>query len=150
MAMHQWTRKKQWALLVMCALGSAAQNPNTVGSSVRLDGRAWLSAVPDEREGLVEGLSDCLTWDAGTEGFNGTAQQMVVLLTEFYRSHPQEQSRNVKDVWQQLWSSARRPHSGGQDWKKPHWYLDGFGGWVRAPTKRGDTLRVIFGVCGMT
>ena len=88
----------------------------------------WLKSDPDERSGFLNGLSDCMTWEAHKSGFNSTPEQMADRITSYYRSHSSASALDVADVWQKvagpLNDRPRKP-SGGEDWKNAHWYLNG-------------------------
>ena len=88
----------------------------------------WLKSEPDERSGFLNGLSDCMTWEAHKSGFNSTPEQVADRITRYYRSHRSPSDLDVSEVWQRVAGQLNgqpRKTSGGEDWKNPHWYLNG-------------------------
>jgi hypothetical protein len=87
-----------------------------------------LKSNAEERSGLLNGLSDCMTWEVHKIGFNSTPVQMTDRITGYYMSHSSASALNVADVWQRLadpQSTQPRKASGGEEWKNAHWYLNG-------------------------
>jgi len=55
----------------------------------------WLSADPGERAGFVNGLADCMTWEAHKKGYNATSAQLNDKITKFYQTNPASKDLSV-------------------------------------------------------
>ncbi len=96
------------------------------------DGHWWFSSDVDERDGFLDGASDCLTWVAHQQGFSETHYQIDSSISDYYKDHPADRGLLVIDVWQKIAAQSHsakqqtiKPSGGGETWVNPHWYYDG-------------------------
>jgi hypothetical protein len=109
--------------LITCLL--SAQQPSTPREKQRVDGIWWLAANPGEQSGFVNGVSDCMTWEAHVAGYSETPEQLDDKITDFYRHHPPERALGLLKVWQKVSAGLKPVPKGGENWTNPHWYLNG-------------------------
>jgi hypothetical protein len=118
------------AVLATC-MGSAAQPSPSGASSHRsksqYDGTWWLAANPGETSGFINGVADCMTWEAHKQGYSATPEQLGDKITAFYKANPGSKSATVLEAWQRVSSSPKQVPvpKGGEAWNNPHWYLNG-------------------------
>lgn len=127
----------------LCLAGSMAQVPSPGDGRLRFTGSWWLAANPGERDGFVNGVADCMTWEAGKRGYSATPEQLSGKITRFYEGNPATQKLLVIDVWQRVAEkeiSAPAPKS-GDTWSNPHWYLNGAWWGQLATTEQTGFLR---------
>lgn len=99
-------------------------------ASRKYDGEWWSSASPGQRQGFLEGYFDCLKFEA-KKGFQGMelGSDMRLRIEEYFDEHPDSLARLVVDVWRELSRNShlrRRKIEGGEKWKEPHIWYDGF------------------------
>jgi hypothetical protein len=115
------------------SVGASAQMvaPGASGhhSKPQFDGAWWLAANPGERSGFVNGVADCMTWEAHKKGYSATPEQLGDKITKFYEGNPGANRLSVSEAWQRVSSSEKQASvsKGGENWTNPHWYLNG--GW---------------------
>src|ERR1700732_4086862 len=85
-------------------------------------GKWWASADQNERSAFITGVDDCLSADAGLGGFWGTAASIDDSIDEYYKTHPQDGTVSVMEVWGKVGPSVRVPNplEGGERYRNPH------------------------------
>jgi hypothetical protein len=90
----------------------------------RLDGRWWNKAKEDERDGVVDGLIDCLRWDSGKDLPALSLAKFKEEISMFYKRKPLD--TRIAQVLLSLPKSPQKPRAGGEDYsKEKHGYFDG-------------------------
>jgi len=121
---------------LLLSIGSPAQTVTSAASGRharrQFDGTWWLSADPGEPSGFVNGVGDCMTWEAHKTGYNETPEQLGDKITKFYQSHPGLKGLSILEAWQRVSRTGKQAPDpkGGETWTNPHWYLNG-GWWVQ-------------------
>jgi hypothetical protein len=116
---------------LVLSIGSPAQTAPAAAPShhakPQFDGTWWLSADPEERAGFVNGLADCMTWEAHKKGYNATPEQLDDKITKFYEANPASKELSILTAWQKVSSTEKQAPApkGGETWNNPHWYLNG-------------------------
>ncbi len=70
------------------------------------DGNWWSQTGAEKHSGFINGASDCLTWIAHKKGFNGTPEELVDKITEFYKKHPESTHLDVVEIWKRIWEKS--------------------------------------------
>ena len=119
--------------VLVVSISSSAQIASS-GASIRqskpqFDGAWWLAANPGERSGFLNGVADCMTWEAHKKGYSATPEQLGDKITKFYEADLGANRLSVLEAWQRVSSSEKQAPAprGGETWTNPHWYLNG--GW---------------------
>jgi hypothetical protein len=118
--------KKLLVVTVLAAsMGSSAQTAHR--SKPQYDGTWWLAANPGERSGFINGVADCMTWEAHKQGYSATPEQLDDKITAFYSANPGSKSATVLEAWRRVSPSLTQALApkGGETWNNPHWYLNG-------------------------
>jgi hypothetical protein len=116
---------------LVLSIGTPAQTAPTAASGKynkpQFDGKWWLSADPGERAGFVNGLADCMTWEAHKKGYNATPEQVNDKITNFYQTNPASKNLSILVALQRVSTTERQAPGakGGETWNNPHWYLNG-------------------------
>ena len=114
----------------MAAFACLPQSSNaqeTISKEPQFDGKWWMRADTNERSGFINGSADCLTWTAHESGFNGTPEQLISNISNFYKTHTS--NLPVLEVWRLLQGRSiakDTTKSDGETWTNPHWYMDGY------------------------
>lgn len=116
---------------LVLSIGSPAQTIPAAAASghakAQFDGTWWLSTDPGERAGFVNGLADCMTWEAHKKGYNATPEQLDEKITKFYQTNAASKDLSILAVWQKVSGTEKQVPApkGGETWNIPHWYLNG-------------------------
>ena len=119
-----------WYLVVLGLASAAWSQPaaGVIASKPPFAREWWLRTDGEERSGFLNGIADCLTWNAHRRGFSETPSQVMDKIDRFYKSHPESASLDVIDVLQKVTAAPDTGnYAGGQGeiWKNAHWYLNG-------------------------
>jgi hypothetical protein len=128
-----WATRKNILLITVLtvSIGSSAQiaPSGATGhhSKQHFDGVWWLAANPGERSGFVNGVADCMTWEAHKKGYSATPEQIADKISKFYEANPGSNRLSVLEAWRRVSSSEKQMPApkGGETWTNPHWYLNG-------------------------
>jgi hypothetical protein len=116
---------------LILSIGMAAQTASSKASGrqakPQFNGTWWLAANPGERSGFINGVADCMTWEAHKKRYSATPEQLGEKITKFYKSDPGTKSLSVLDAWQRVSPAGKEAPApkGGETWTNPHWYLNG-------------------------
>ena len=109
---------------VSLAICATAQNqshaPRTSSESQKFTLAWWNQADEETRMGVLNGISDCMTWDAKKSEFGEPPEQLMGRIEKFYHSHNEAASMNLLDVWKNVASKPSSNKSGdnhGEIWK---------------------------------
>lgn len=133
-------------LSLVLSAGYGAQTATPAASSgyakSHFDGAWWLSANQGEQSGFVNGVADCMTWEAHKNGYSATPEQLTDKITKFYLADPGSQGLSVLEAWQRVSPSVKQAtvSKGGEIWTNPHWYLNGDWWAQEAQTERTGFL----------
>ena len=88
----------------------------------------------------MNGLADCMTWEAHKKGYNAAPEQLDERITKFYQTNAASKDLSILAAWQKVPSTGKQAAAlkGGETWSNPHWYLNG-DWWVKAdrPEQQG-------------
>ena len=101
-----------------------AGHPPAWAQQTHFDGAWWMNANPDERDGFINGFSDCAVWTMHDNSFNTTPEQVTTKITKHYETRTSAPNESVIDAWKKI-SISKHVATGGETWSNPHWYLNG-------------------------
>jgi hypothetical protein len=124
------TRNLAFLSVLALSVGGTAQTSGRAASGAptkqRFDGAWWLSANLGERSGFINGIADCMTWEAHKNGYSATPEQIADKITQLYESEGTTEV-GILEAWQRVSHAEKRsPTSKDEEtWANPHWYLNG-------------------------
>jgi hypothetical protein len=70
------------SVVLALSIGTPAQTTPSASSGrhakPQFNGAWWLAANPGERSGFINGVADCMTWEAHKKGYSATPEQLVL------------------------------------------------------------------------
>lgn len=123
------TRIAVFVAFCVSAWPQVSEHPKSALSpDQRFSASWWAQASPERRAGVLNGVSDCMTWSVHKKGFNQTPEQMTESIGAYYRAHREAAALSVVEVWQKLDAQSQfdtRADGQGETWKNAHLYLNG-------------------------
>lgn len=127
-----------WALLIilfcvpaLCGdpqIISDARSREAAKSLAGYDGNWWGAADHYERDGFFWGAADCQKWDAHVPVSYDTSDEAFEAITRYYVAHRSSRALPVVQVWKRVAAQVPipKPLKGGEVYKNPHGFLNGF------------------------
>src|SRR5438309_1829668 len=105
-----------------------ARSGETARNLRAYDGNWWVAADHYERDGFFWGAADCQRWDAHVPVSYDTSDEAFQAITRYYDAHTGSRALPVVEVWKRVAAQVpiRKPLKGGEVWKNPHGFLNGF------------------------
>jgi hypothetical protein len=113
--------------VLVLSIGMVAQTVPSEDSGRQFNGTWWLAANPGERSGFINGVADCMTWEAHKKGYSATPEQLGGKITKLYETDPGTKNLSILEAWRQVSAAEKQAPApkGGETWNNPHWYLNG-------------------------